>query len=301
MMTSGTNPPKAGDPRKVLNCFSIDVESFCEANVEGFSINTEHLNPGEQNYEVKKNTDSILSLLAEENVKGTFFFLGRIARDLPDVVRKVAQEGHEIACHGFEHRRVFGLEKRVFEEHLRQAKRSLEDASGKRVYGFRAPDFSITQSSIWALDVLMEAGFVYDSSIFPFGWHDVYGIKESPAHIHRLPNGLIEWPLATLEFWKSRLPFGGGGYFRLYPFVCTQFFLSRANRRNQPCMFYIHPYEVGDIIPKIRELSAYRRFRHYYQCGKLHERLRRLLERFRFGPAITILREQGYATEGENV
>jgi polysaccharide deacetylase family protein (PEP-CTERM system associated) len=254
-----------------------------------------------QDYEVEKNTDSVLSLLADQNVKATFFFLGRIARDLPRVLRQVAFEGHEIGCHSFEHRRIYGLQRPVFEEQLRQAKRFLEDTSGQPVYGFRAPDFSITQSSAWALDTLKEVGFVYDSSIFPFGWHDVYGIKGAQPHIHILPNGLIEWPLPTLEFWKKRWPFGGGGYFRLYPLALTEFCISRLNQQEQPCMFYIHPYEVGTVLPKIRELSAYRRFRHYYKSGRLSGRLRRLCKQFRFGPAITILRQMGYLVATENV
>ncbi len=278
----------------MLNCFSIDVESFCESNIESFPIKPEYMHRAKQDYEVEKNTDSILGLLADLNVKATFFFLGRIARDLPHVVRRVAVEGHEIGCHGFEHKRIFGLQPRVFEQQLWEAKRSLEDSSGQPVYGFRAPDFSIIQSSIWALDILKEACFVYDSSIFPFSFHDVYGIRETQQHIHTLANGLIEWPLPTLELGGKRWPFGGGGYFRLYPLTLTQFCISRLNRKQHPFMFYIHPYEVGSILPRIREISAYRRFRHYYGCGKLSERLRRLCSKFCFAPAITVLRQMGY-------
>jgi polysaccharide deacetylase family protein (PEP-CTERM system associated) len=285
----------------MLNCFSIDVESFPESNVEGFPIAAEYLDRAHQDHEIEENTESILSLLDEQNVKATFFFLGRIARDLPHVVRCVAQQKHEIGCHGFEHLRIYGLKQQVFEGHLRQAKGFLEDASGQRVYGFRAPDFSITRSSAWALDTLKEVGFIYDSSIFPFGWHDVYGIKEAQPHIHRLSNGLIEWPLATLRLWNRRLPFGGGGYFRLYPLRWTEFCFSRLNQEGHPCMFYIHPYEVGPIIPKMRHLSVFRRFRHYYNCGTLGERLKRLVQEFRFAPAVTVLREIGYLEEIANV
>jgi polysaccharide deacetylase family protein (PEP-CTERM system associated) len=278
----------------MLNCFSVDVESFAESNVEGLAIRPQYLDQAEQDYEVEKNTDEVLGLLAEQKVKATFFILGRIARDLPHVVRRVAEEGHEIGCHSLEHKRIYGQRPEIFREQLRQAKGFLEDASGEPVYGFRSPDFSIIQSSAWALDTLRETGFVYDSSIFPFGGHDVYGIKDAQPSIHKLPNGLIEWPLATVEVLKRRLPFGGGGYFRLYPAALTQSLISRVNKQGWPCMFYIHPWEVGELIPRIPELSMYRRFRHYHRCGRIHDRLRHLCRQFRFAQAAAVLREMGY-------
>jgi polysaccharide deacetylase family protein (PEP-CTERM system associated) len=285
----------------MLNCFSVDVESFAESNVEGFAIQPQYLGQATQNREVEKNMDAVLGLLAEQNVKATFFVLGRIARDLPHVLRQIARDGHEIGCHSFEHRRIYGLEQTAFRELLQRAKWFLEDASGQPVYGFRAPDFSITQASQWALDALQETGFVYDSSIFPIAWHDVYGIKEAQPRIHKLGNGLIEWPLPTLEFLGKRWPFGGGGYFRLYPLTWTESCIRRVNSRKQPCMFYIHPYEIGPEIPRIEGISAHRRFRHYYKCGRLNERLQRLCQRFRFGTAITVLREMGYQEARANV
>jgi polysaccharide deacetylase family protein (PEP-CTERM system associated) len=287
--------------KTLVNCFSVDVESFSEGNEQSFPIGPEYLDRNRQNYEIERNMDLALMLLAERGVKATFFFLGRIACDLPGVVRMAADQGHEIGCHGLEHRRIFGLEKSVFSDGLRRAKKCLEDAGGAPVYGFRAPDFSIIRSSMWALDTLQEAGFVYDSSIFPFAGHDVYGIKEQPAYIHRLRSGLIEWPLPTLKVGKRRLPFGGGGYFRLYPSRMTEFCISRLNGQGHPCMFYIHPYEVGDELPKIKGLSAYRRFRHYYNCAGSGDRLRRLLQKFDFDSAITVLRSLGWAGATGNV
>jgi polysaccharide deacetylase family protein (PEP-CTERM system associated) len=281
----------------MLNCFSIDVESFSESNVEAFPIPGRYLDRGRQNSEIQCNTEFILDLLAEHEVQATFFFLGRIARDLPGLVRRVAGEQHEIACHSFEHLRIYGMQPSAFAESLRRAKALLEDASGQQVCGFRAPDFSITRASRWALDTLREAGFIYDSSIFPFAGHDVYGIEDAPAHIHRLPNGLVEWPLSTLQLWRRRLPFGGGGYFRLYPAGWTDFCFSRLNRRGHAGMFYIHPYEAGPFIEQVRGLSAVRRFRHYYKSGCLHERLKSLLQNFRFAPAISVLHQLGFVEE----
>ncbi|MGH8005371.1 MAG: polysaccharide deacetylase family protein [Limisphaerales bacterium] len=223
--------------------------------------------------------------------------MGRVARELPQLVKQAAEMGHEIASHSFEHRRVFGLNRHVFKEQLKASKDFLQSLTGLPVYGFRAPDFSITQASLWALDVLKELGFAYDSSIYPIGLHDVYGIRDVPRRIHRLPNGLVEFPLSTLEFFGRRLPFGGGGYFRLYPLYVTHQALLAQSRRKHPCMFYMHPYEIGPVIPRIAELSPLRRFRHYYNCGTGYERLKKLLGRHRFGPAVEVLKQNNFWAE----
>jgi len=284
------------DPREVVNCFSVDVESFSESNVQSFSIPSKHLDSRRQNHESETNMDVILSMLAEHGVKATFFFLGRIARDLPRLVRRVAEENHEIACHSLNHFRLYGLTPEIFAEELRTAKGLLEDASGQKVCGFRAPDFSITRASVWALDALRQAGFFYDSSIYPFAGHDVYGIAGASSQVHRLSNGLIEWPLATIPVFNRRVPFGGGGYFRLYPLRFTEFCFSRINQQRTPCMFYIHPYEIGPSMERIPGLSNLRHFRHYFHCGTLNRRLARLLKKFHFAPALTALRQMGYMT-----
>ena len=274
-----------------LNAFTIDVEGFVESNLQSFHIPDKYINQSEENREIEHNTNALLEILEEVNVKATFFFLGRITRDIPRLVRKVTQAGHEIGCHNYLHVRIFGVEKNEFREKLVRAKKELEDVSGQRVYGFRAPDFSITEKSIWSLDVLKEACFVYDSSIYPFGLHDVYGIRDANPSIHKFPNGLIEFPLSTTQIFGRRIPFGGGGYFRLYPLWITKLFLSKLNKQGRPAMFYIHPYEVGPVIPKISELSAYRKFRHYYNCRNGDKRLKKILQVFTFSPAIEVLKE----------
>jgi polysaccharide deacetylase family protein (PEP-CTERM system associated) len=276
-----------------LNCFSIDVEGFIESNLESVPSAASFRVLEKENYEIETNVDAALELLDEAGVHGTFFVVGRISHDIPQVVRRIADAGHEIGCHSYEHLRVFRLERNEFRAKLAVGKRNLEDVSGKEVVGFRAPDFSITQSSVWALDVLAELGFLYDSSIYPIGLHDVYGIHDAPARIHVLPNGLVEWPLSTFEVLGVRFPFGGGGYFRLYPLVITAYQFSRWNRSGQSCMFYLHPYEIGPIIPNI-PMSPYRRFRHCYNCDAGTPRLKRLLKEFRFGPALDILSDMGF-------
>lgn len=295
------DPHMKGLESNVTNCLSIDVEGFVESNLQSFAIDDKYFDEAKQNYEIQRNVNVLLELLDDLHVQATFFFLGRVARDIPNLVREVAQSGHEIASHSYEHVRVFGVNKHEFKEKLKSSKNYLEDICGTGVYGFRAPDFSITESSIWALDILRELGFLYDSSIYPIGLHDVYGIGGSNAFIHKLPNGLIEFPLSTIEFLGRRLPFGGGGYFRLYPLFLTRLCISRNNRLGYPCMFYIHPYEVGPVIPMISELSWYRKFRHYHNCRNGHRRFTEILRVFRFGPAVEIIRQRSLLGDAKHV
>jgi len=283
---------KRNSKKFVMNALSIDIEGFVESNVQSFHIPNKHINQLEENREIEQNTNAILEILDEVDVKATFFFVGRLTHDIPGLIKKVAQAGHEIACHNYLHLRIFDIAKNEFKENLTAAKKNLEDVSGQPVYGFRAPDFSITDKSLWALDVLKEVGFVYDSSIYPYGLHDVYGIKNADPSVHRLPNGLIEFPLSTIELLGKRIPFGGGGYFRLYPLLLTKIFLSRLNAAGRPCIFYIHPYEVGPVIPKITELSLYRKFRHYYHCKNGDKRLKKILQTFIFSPIIEVLKDK---------
>ena len=280
---------KTSGDSTIINAFSIDVEGFVESNRQSFHIPDKYISKSKENDEIERNTDVVLETLAEAGIKGTFFFLGRLAKDIPSIIKKTANAGHEIGCHNYAHLRVFGINKNEFREKIKAAKQQLEDVSAKSVYGFRAPDFSITEASLWALDILKEAGFVYDSSIYPSDLHDVYGIKNAQSHIHKLPNGLIEVPMSTVKIFGKRIPFGGGGYFRLYPLWLTRFFIKAANRRKIPCISYIHPYEVGPVIPQISELSSYRKFRHYYNCKNGRKRTGKFIRRTRFGTILDVL------------
>jgi len=273
-----------------MNCFSVDVEGFVESNRQSIVIDPRHRDRKREMREIERNMDCVLTLLDEFRVRGTFFFLGTTVRDIPDLVRRTASLGHEVGSHSYVHERIFGLDRVEFREKLREAKSLLEDLSGAPCHGFRAPDFSITKDSSWALDVLRDLGFIYDTSIYPYGCHDVYGIHKAQARIHRLANGLIEFPLSTATVLGLTLPFGGGGYYRLYPLFVTKRFIARNNARGLPCMVYLHPYEVGPDVPQVPGLSLYRRFRHYHHTRDGHRRLRNLLGAFTFGPAIEILR-----------
>ncbi len=277
-----------------MNALTVDVEGFAESNEESFTIPPALLDSSSRDREVARNMRVVLDLLASTGTHATFFFLGRIARDDPGIVRETAAAGHEIGCHGEEHRRIYNLAPAAFEQAVREARQRLEDVSGQPVLGFRAPDFSITKASVWALDALRSAGFAYDSSIYPTALHDVYGIADSPRGIHRTASGLIEFPLSTVSLLGRAIPFGGGGYFRLYPVMLTELLIRRENAAGRPCMFYIHPYEVGPERPMIPGLSPMRRFRHYYNCSAGSARLRRILRRVSFCPARQALSERGF-------
>ncbi len=275
------------------NAFTVDVEGFVESNRESIDIPEGFGDERSERYELERNMDSLLGLLEKTGTRATMFFLGTVARRFPQLVTRAAALGHEIGSHAPDHRRIFTLERSAFRTALADHKAQLEDLSGAPVVGFRAPDFSITARSMWALDDLRELGFLYDSSVYPIGIHDVYGIKSAERSIFTWPNGLVEFPLATAEIAGRRFPFGGGGYFRLYPLMLTQRLIARANRAGRPVPFYIHPYEAGPEIPRVPGLSATRRFRHYFNASSGPERLGPLLERFDFAPAADVLAELG--------
>lgn len=285
---------KQSPQKPVINAFSIDVEGFIESNQQSFNIPRQYINQTRENHEIERNTDVLLGLLSEVKVKATFFLIGRLARDIPQTVKTISREGHEIGCHSYAHIRVFDVGRDELKEKLSVAKHQLEDISGRQVYGFRAPDFSITQKSLWAIDVLKELGFVYDSSIYPIGMHNVYGIKNTLRTIYSLPNGLIEVPMSVEEIFGRRVPFGGGGYFRLYPLFISVRFARHLNKQNIPCISYIHPYEVGSEIPMIKEISFCRKFRHYYNCSRGYQRTKKWLQKLPFAPIIDVLKHEEF-------
>jgi polysaccharide deacetylase family protein (PEP-CTERM system associated) len=275
----------------MLNCLSFDIEGFVESNQQSFPVDACFIDRKKAIAEIEKNTDVILELLDVYQCKATFFCLAGVCRDLPHLVKKIAQGGHETALHGPEHRRIYGMQAGEFRFALSDAKKRMEDVVSKPIYGFRAPDFSIVKSSLWALDILREEGFLYDSSIFPYSFHDVYGIKDFKPCIHRIGNGLIEFPLSVIDVFGRPFPFGGGGYFRLYPLFLTEMCMKRLNNTGKPVMMYIHPYEIGPVIPRIPSLSPYRRFRHYFNCRSGRLRLGKLLPKFNFSTALDVLIE----------
>jgi polysaccharide deacetylase family protein (PEP-CTERM system associated) len=233
----------------------------------------------------------LLELFDEFGIRATFFVLGWIAERHPALVRDIAAGGHEIASHGYGHRLVYDLTADEFREDVRRAKGTLEALSGRPVIGYRAPSYSVTNRSLWALDVLIEEGYRYDTSIFPIH-HDRYGIVDAPRHVHvltRSAGSLIEAPPSTVRVAGVNLPVGGGGYFRLLPYAWTRWGIRRLNDvERRPAMFYLHPWEVDPGQPRITT-NALSRMRHYRNLHKTERRLRRLMQEFSFSTVAALL------------
>ena len=271
----------------VVNALSVDVEEYYHALV--FREGT-----GGARWEsrVEASTTQVLELFARHGIRGTFFVLGEVAVAHPRIVRAIARAGHEIACHGYHHELVSGQTPAVFQADIRRAKAVLEDLSGARVQGYRAPNFSIGREQRWAYDVLLEEGFEYDSSTYPI-LHDRYGQLDAPRFPHevrRTAHGrLIEFPIGTARVLGWNFPVGGGGYFRLLPGGLIRLGIRRVNvREGRPTMFYFHPWELDPEQP--RPPMAWRhRFRHYVGMEAEARKLDRLLASVLFAPAREVL------------
>lgn len=262
-----------------VNAISFDVEDWFQVENLKSAIRRDDWDSHE--LRVEQNTRRILAVLQERDVKATFFILGWVAERCPDLVREIDRAGHEVASHGYGHRLVYEMTPDEFREDLARSKKILEGIVGKPVIGYRAPSFSITPNTLWALDVLKETGFRYDSSIFPVSGHDRYGFPGCDTRPFQWPNGLQEIPLAVYKLGRLALPVAGGGYFRLFPYSYFRALLGRLNRNHQPFTFYLHPWEFDPAQPRVRVPWFYR-FRHYVNLDKTESRLRKLLRQFRF-------------------
>jgi polysaccharide deacetylase family protein (PEP-CTERM system associated) len=267
----------------LTNYLTVDVEDYFQVAAFERVISSDEWNQHE--CRVADNVHAILDLFAAYDMKATFFIVGWIAERYPDLVLEIDGQGHEIGCHSYWHRKIYDLTPEEFRKDTQQAKEVLEEILDKPVSGYRAPSYSITKKSLWALDILAELGFRYDSSIFPV-YHDNYGIPDAPRFPYRLEKqGLMEYPISTVQFPGVNLPIAGGGYFRLFPYWFTRMALRRINRKeHQPFIFYFHPWEVDPSQPRIEGAGAKSRFRHYLNLEKTESRLKRLLQDFRFGP-----------------
>ncbi|HEY2252153.1 MAG TPA: XrtA system polysaccharide deacetylase [Planctomycetaceae bacterium] len=267
----------------LLNAFTVDVEDYYHVAAFAENISTRDWDLFESH--VVENTHRVLKLLNEYQVRGTFFILGWVADRYPGLVTDILKHGHEIGCHSFWHRLVYEMTPADFREDLLQAAKAIEQTTGEPVRAYRAPSFSVTAKSLWALDVLIEEGFTLDASIFPIR-HDRYGIPDAerfPHVIQRKSGTILEFPASVHRLWKMNLPISGGGYFRLYPITMTLKWLAMINRRHrQPFVFYIHPWEL-DCEQPLMGGSVMSRWRHYQNIARTEEKLHTLLRRFRFG------------------
>ena len=285
-MSEPRQPAKSG----IVNAMSVDVEDYFQ--VSAFDTIVSRASWDTRESRVVQNTDRLLDLFARHGVRATFFVLGWVAERFPALVRDIAARGHEIASHGYHHQLLYTLTPEQFREDVRSAKAALESASGGAVVGYRAPSFSIINSSLWALDVLMEEGYIYDASIFPVH-HDRYGIPDAKRHVHRLerPAGpIIEVPASTVRVGGVNLPIAGGGYFRLLPYAWTRWGIGRVNRvEGQPVVFYVHPWEIDPEQPRF-DVGAATRIRHYTGLRSTMPRLERLLNDFAFDSIAGLLK-----------
>jgi polysaccharide deacetylase family protein (PEP-CTERM system associated) len=278
----------------MLNALSIDVEDYY--HVSGFESVVRFEEWDRYESRVEGNTYRILDLLDEYRTKATFFVLGWVAERQPQLIRALDSRGHEVASHGYAHRRIYTQTPEQFREETRRSKQTIEDAIGHSIIGYRAASYSITAQSLWALEILREEGFAYDSSIFPIR-HDRYGIPNYQRFCHVLDGSrageLIEFPLSTLRLAGVNIPIAGGGYLRLFPYAFIRWALKRVNRREQqPALVYLHPWEIDPEQPLIRA-DRLSQFRQYVGLAKTERKLIRLLQDFTFGTMAAVLRDRG--------
>jgi len=268
---------------------TVDVEDYF--HVSAFDNVVSRASWDALDSRVARNTDRLLEVFERAGVRSTFFVLGWVADRFPALIRRIADQGHEIASHGYNHQLLYMLTPKQFREDVRTAKTAIENASGRRVMGFRAPSYSIIESSMWTIDVLIEEGHVYDSSIFPIH-HDRYGIPSSPRHpytLQRASGSLLEVPGSTVRLGGVNWPIAGGGYFRQLPYAWTKWGIDRVNRlEREPVVFYTHPWEIDPDQPRMR-VGAATRVRHYRGLERTSGRLQRLLQDFRFDAISSVM------------
>ena len=285
-----------GSVRRPLHCLSFDVEEHFQ--VSAFETPGRRRSWGQLESRVEQNVNKILELLSRRGTRATFFILGWVAERHPALVKRLAAEGHEVASHGYAHQMITTQTPEVFREDVRKAKQILEDLTGRPVEGYRAPSFTITAKTTWALPILVKEGYRYDSSIVPV-LHDRYGMMGADPWCHEIAteSGPIwEVPPSTSELLGWRIPVAGGGYFRLYPYPVLRTLLKRVEACRQPLVMYLHPWELDPDQPRM-EGSLMSTVRHYLNLGRTADRLARLLTDFDFAPIREVAVPQGRSNE----
>jgi polysaccharide deacetylase family protein (PEP-CTERM system associated) len=274
----------------LASALTVDVEDYFQ--IEAFARTVRYADWPSYAPRVGHNTRRLLDMMDSHRAVGTFFVLGWVADRDPGLVREIASRGHELACHGYAHRPLWTMAMQEVREDVRRAKATIEDTAGVRVAGYRAPTFSVTRQTLWALDILAELGFDYDSSIFPIR-HDRYGIPDAPRFPHRvrLRSGaeIIEFPMTTFPVGRLRLPFSGGGYLRLLPYPLVRHamrYVTQQERR--PAIVYLHPWEIDPDQPRLAERWP-TRMRHYTNLHRTEGKIGRLLKEFKFTTATDVL------------
>ena len=264
-----------------LNAMTVDVEDYFQ--VSAFESVLKPSDWPSIPLRVEENTHRLLDVFAEHNAKSTFFTLGWVAQRCPTLIKRIVEEGHELASHGLNHRRATTMTRDEFIDDVKTSKAILEDAGGVAVKGYRAPSFSVNDDNQWIYEVLVELGFEYSSSTYPIS-HDLYGVPEWPRFKYQRPEGITEIPIPTIVKNDKNVGIGGGGYFRLYPY-----WLSRKRIQDfmqsetAPYSFYFHPWEIDPGQPKIANAPLKSKIRHYINLGRMEGKLKRLLSDYRWG------------------
>ncbi|MDX1811296.1 MAG: DUF3473 domain-containing protein [Gammaproteobacteria bacterium] len=266
----------------IKNAMTVDVEDYFQ--VSAFEPYIKKSSWDSMECRVERNTSRLLDLFAEHNVKATFFTLGWVAERYPALIKRIVNDGHELASHGYDHVRVTQQSPEEFKADIIKTKAILEEVSGQEIKGYRAASYSIKKENLWALELLHETGHHYSSSIYPVK-HDLYGIPDAPRYAYRPfgKEGILEIPITTLNLFGRNLPAGGGGFFRLYPYYFSRWALKQINKVDkQSGMFYFHPWEIDPDQPKTVGINAKTRFRHYLNLDKFYNRLDQLLSDFQW-------------------
>jgi polysaccharide deacetylase family protein (PEP-CTERM system associated) len=286
-----TTPPT--NTSGLLNALSIDVEDYFQV-----SALADHFPRQEWATipcRIEQNVDRILDRLADRGVVATFFVLGWIATRYPQLVRRIVDDGHELASHGYGHERASAMTPEAFRTDITRAKTLLEDISGMRVLGYRAPSFSLGTTNPWAHTVIAEAGYRYSSSVYPVK-HDHYGLPNAPRFPWKPDVGpttsLTEIPISTVRWGGRNWPAGGGGWFRFLPYAMSKWQITRINHNDaRPAIFYFHPWEIDPGQPRVKNAALKARFRHYLNLSRTEGRLRQLLADFRWGRVDDVFRD----------
>lgn len=264
------------------NAMTIDVEDYFQ--VSAFASHISRNNWDTQECRIERNVNLILDMLSEHNTKATFFTLGWVAERYPNIVKRIVNEGHELASHGYAHLRASDQTPQEFHEDISHAKKILEDIGGVEVRGYRAPSFSIGSKNLWALDTLQETGHLYSSSIYPIE-HDHYGMPDAPRFAFKASRnqGLLEIPATTIHLFNRNFPASGGGYFRLLPYSISRWSIQRVNEQDkQPCVFYFHPWEIDPEQPRQHGIGMKTKFRHYVNLSAMEKKIKFLLQDFKW-------------------
>jgi polysaccharide deacetylase family protein (PEP-CTERM system associated) len=270
------------EQERPINGMSVDVEDWFQVGAFETVIDKQDWSSLAQR--VERNCDAILAMFDEAGVRATFFTLGWVAQRHPALIRRIADAGHELASHGWDHDRVFRMTAEQFARDLDMSRKAIEDAGGQAVTGYRAPSFSIDARTPWAHRVLAEQGYAYSSSVAPVA-HDHYGWREAPRFAFRpvADSGLVEIPVTTATFAGRRLAAGGGGFFRVLPYGFSRWAIRQVNRRDgRPAVFYFHPWEVDPDQPRVKGAPMKSRLRHYSRLDAMAGKLRQLIGEFRW-------------------